>query len=184
MYEKLSLLPWEEVTNARGITRSSIWMTANDCSCTYRYGRKDWAPSDIPLWIGKLGDNIAGLLGVPPQQLNSVNLNKYSNYQETLWWHADNEPLFTSRSHPECLIISLSLGSSRPFSLRRNFSDKSVTTILSDGDIFIMDQLFQLHYEHKVDEGDEFDDDDRCRYNLTFRYIKSHGKKCKLRKSN
>ena len=52
-----------------------------------------------------------------------VNLNRYSGSGSYIRWHSDNEPLFNQQNSPK-LIVSLSLGNSVEFMVRRHAPGK------------------------------------------------------------
>ena len=77
-----------------------------------------------------------------------VNLNQYAGPGSHIRWHSDNEPLFGPQNLPK-LIVSLSLGNSVEFMVRRRASGNVPSSIrLDHGDILVMDGLAQSEYEH------------------------------------
>ena len=104
-----------------------------------------------------------------------MNLNRYAGNGSFIPWHCDNERLFGSPFEPK-VIVSMSLGHSALFKLRRRASKNSPSQIrLDHGDLLVMDGLTQLEYEHSTAfelEGP--------RVNLTYRWISQHIKSCSL----
>ena len=93
-----------------------------------------------------------------------VNLNRYSGNGSCIPWHCDNEPLFGSPFEPK-VIVSMSLGHSALFKLRRRTSENTPSQIrLDHGDLLVMDGLTQLEYVHSTASELE-----GPRVNLTFR---------------
>ncbi|CAJ1328700.1 unnamed protein product [Effrenium voratum] len=95
-------------------------------------------------------------------------------------WHADDEQLFQGKSR-DCRIISLSLGATRSFELRRNWSDASedhtVRLELGDGDLCTMEGMLQKHLQHRVPREHQVSGP---RINLTWRWIVKHAPGCPL----
>ena len=104
-----------------------------------------------------------------------VNLNRYAGNGSFIPWHRDNERLFGSPFEPK-VIVSVSLGHSALFKLRRRASENTPSQIrLEHGDLLVMDGLTQLEYEHST--ASELLGP---RVNLTFRWISQHIKSCPL----
>ena len=80
---------------------------------------------------------------------NSCNANLYQTGEAGIGWHSDNEAIFGPTSQ-ESLIISLSLGQSRRFQIRKKKEQLAWETWLHNGDLLTMEGLFQNHYEHQV----------------------------------
>ena len=79
-----------------------------------------------------------------------VNLNRYAGKGSRIPWHCDNELLFGSPFEPK-VIVSMSLGHSVLFKLRRRASEDTPSQIrLDHGDLLVMDGLTQLEYEHST----------------------------------
>ena len=97
-----------------------------------------------------------------------VNLNQYAGPGSHIRWHSDNEPLFGPQYSPR-LIVSLSLGNSVEFKVRRRGPGNVPSSIrLDHGDVLVMDGLAQLEYEHcTVSELQG------PRVNLTYRWVVS-----------
>lgn len=101
------------------------------------------------------------------QRFNSVLANLYRDGQDSMGWHADNEPELGHHS----VIASLSLGATRIFSLRSLKKPRQSLKIpLKHGSLLIMDGSTQHDWQHAVLKTT------RCsepRINLTFRWIES-----------
>ena len=79
-----------------------------------------------------------------------VNLNRYAGNGSCIPWHCDNERLFGSPFEPK-VIVSMSLGHSALFKLRRRTPENTPSQIrLDHGDLLVMDGLTQLEYEHST----------------------------------
>ena len=104
-----------------------------------------------------------------------MNLNRYSGDGSCIPWHCDNEPLFGSPFEPK-VIVSMSLGHSVLFKLRRRTSKNTPSQIrLDHGDLLVMDGLTQLEYVHSTASELE-----GPRVNLTLRWISQHIRSCPL----
>ena len=104
-------------------------------------------------------------------QFNSVLLNLYRDGQDSMGWHADNEPEIAVNQP----IASLSFGASRRFLLREKItkgsriSAEKIAFTLSHGDLFIMYPPTQLRTEHALPKTKKVQEP---RINLTFRCLR------------
>ena len=66
---------------------------------------------------------------------NSCNANRYMSGEDSVGWHADDEDLFDGIGR-DTLVLSLSLGASRTFRLRRKGDDNIAVAhiVLNNGD--------------------------------------------------
>ena len=104
-----------------------------------------------------------------------VNLNQYAGSGSFIRWHSDNDPLFGPQNLPK-LIVSLSLGNSVGFMVRRRASGNVPSSIrLDHGDVLVMDGLVQSEYEHCT--ASELQGP---RVNLTYRWVAQHTASCPL----
>ena len=69
-----------------------------------------------------------------------VNLNWYSGSGSCIPWHSDNESLFGPPNQPK-LTVSMSLGHSVVFQVRRVPGDVPSSITLDHGDLLVMDGL-------------------------------------------
>ena len=160
----------------------TAWATPGHvCSCSYDYGRGPVLPQPNPSVFTeavKLWSRVASLLtpwcakGEVP---TGVNLNRYAGDGSFIPWHCDNEGLFGSPGEPK-VIVSMSLGHSVLFKLRRRAPGKTVTQIwLDHGDLLVMDGLTQDEFQHSTASELE-----GPRVNLTYRWISQHIRSCSL----
>lgn len=168
-------LRWDRPeVNGRPLPRSACWLTADGCSCTYRYSGTSWANMIMPPWFLDLTDEVCRACGVQDRP-NSCNANLYEDETDSVGWHADDEPCFDAK-HSDALIISLSLGATRTFVLRPLDDPKAQTKLnLENGDLATMEGLVQKHYLHavlsdRVARG--------ARINLTWRWVVKHDRDC------
>ena len=104
-----------------------------------------------------------------------MNLNQYAGSGTFFRWHGDNEPLLGPQNFPK-LIVSLSLGNSVEFMVRRRAPGKVPSSIrLDHGDVLVLDGLAQSEYEHCVASGLQ-----GSRVNLTYRWVAQHTASCPL----
>lgn len=98
-------------------------------------------------------------------QFNSLLANLYRNEQDSVGWHADNEPELGQNP----VIASLSLGAVRTFQLKhRQHPERKLALDLKSGDLLIMKGTLQHHWQHQIPKSRQ-----ACepRINLTFRRI-------------
>jgi alkylated DNA repair dioxygenase AlkB len=153
----------------------------------------------MPDWLSQATDAIANIVGISPHEsIQGCNANMYSNPEIGLGFHADSEHLFyppmtkTQPQDRDITIVSLSIGRSRVFQVRKNFASQRFSRRLFNGDIVTMSgKGAQDDYQHAVaTESDAAlistvspieDDPQAVRFNLTFRIVKSHCKACPCR---
>lgn len=171
-------LPWQDPTdekyqkNGKTIARRTIFVVDQGCNCTYKYSGvavKPFPETDFLAEIRKKCVEIAGL----PVQPNSCNINLYRDGHDAVGWHTDDEPLFEGDYNDIC-ILSLSLGSSRTFQVKKKGGKRDVALksfVVSHGDLCTMEGRFQRHYLHAIQRKPEVAEP---RINLTWRYITKH----------
>ena len=161
----------------------TAWVTpGQDCLCSYNYGH---GAAVRPQANNAIWDGVIGLWGRVAPFLSprcgkkdvptGVNLNQYAGPGSFIRWHSGNEPLFGPQNSPE-LIVSLSLGNSVEFKVRRRASGNVPSSIrLDHGDVLVMDGLAQSEYEHCT--ASELQGP---RVNLTYRWVAQHTASCPL----
>ena len=197
----LQSLPWQQEFSASGrLTRYTAWLVSPEFCCTrcpYKYGNKLHTSSSFPSWLVELTNEVCDAIGVSPKLLNSLNCNKYESAVHDLYWHSDNEPQFRkSLSQRDTFIVSLSLGSSRKFGIRRKQSldpEDIYTLDLNHGDLLIMLGKMQTYFEHRIYggvglSGNSSSSSSACslgqtRFNLTWRFQQQHSEDCPSRNS-
>ena len=93
---------------------------------------------------------------------NYCLLNRYRDGQDSMGWHADDEPEMGN------LIASLSLGASRKFRIRHNATRHTMDFVLPHGSLLIMAGRMQEFWQHEVPKTRR---PVGQRINLTFRSI-------------
>ena len=164
-------------------TYETAWVTpGHDCLCSYKYGHGAAVrpQTNNAIWDGVIGlwSRVAPFLSpwsgkkdVP----TGVNLNQYAGSGSFIRWLSDNELLFGPQNLPK-LIVSLSLGNSVEYMVRRRASRNVPSSIrLDHGDVLVMDGLAQSEYEHCT--ASELQGP---RVNFTYRWVAQHTASCPL----
>ncbi|MBM4071956.1 MAG: alpha-ketoglutarate-dependent dioxygenase AlkB [Planctomycetes bacterium] len=98
--------------------------------------------------------------------MNSVLLNRYRDGQDSMGFHADDEPELGKNP----ILPSISLGAERRFVLRHTRSGRRLEYVLGHGSLLIMAGTLQHFWQHALPKTkDEVGE----RVNLTFRRIHS-----------
>lgn len=144
------------------IPRKQVWM--GDPETSYRYSGKLFSPEPWTTSIVTVKKRIESLIG---QQYNSVLCNLYRDGQDSVAWHADDEPEL-DLSTP---IASISFGASRRFDLRPKIGKQQSTQLtLEDGMLLVMTPEVQTHWLHQIPKTKKVHSP---RVNLTFRRVKT-----------
>eukprot|EP00434_Breviolum_minutum_P033169 symbB.v1.2.029349.t1/scaffold3183.1/size61800/2 len=179
---------WHQPTlpNGRSLPRSAAWFVRRGCSCSYEYNATAWPAVEVPSWLLEVEDAVWQILSEasgPVERPNSCVANYYADGMESVDWHADNEPLFEGLLG-DCRIVSLSLGQTRRFDLRRRrglsnpcHHPERISIDLEHGDLITMEGCFQKHWYHRVPKAGGVT---RPRINLTWRSITRHNVTCPL----
>lgn len=147
----------------RTVPRLVAWY--GDSAAVYRYSGIDHQPRP---WIDKLYDLQQRMEAFAQTQFNSVLLNFYRDGQDSMGWHADDEPELGS----EPIIASLSFGAARRFCFksRDRLHPQKYDLELDHGSCLIMSGNCQKHWLHALPKTAK---PIGPRINLTFRWIKS-----------
>jgi alkylated DNA repair dioxygenase AlkB len=140
--------------------RLTAWY--GDNSKTYAFSGKKYDPypwTDELLFIKQRVDAAAGIT------FNSVLLNLYRNGNDSVAWHADDEPELGINP----VIASVSFGQMRRFDVRHKANKKQRYSVdLENGSLLIMKGELQHRWEHQVPKSAKALNQ---RINLTFRVI-------------
>ena len=140
--------------------RLTAWY--GDNSKTYAFSGKKYDPypwTPELLMIKQRVDAAAGIT------FNSVLLNLYRNGNDSVAWHADDEPELGLNP----VIASVSFGQMRRFDVRHKQDHKLKYSVdLENGSLLIMKGDLQHNWEHQVPKSTKATKD---RINLTFRVI-------------
>jgi alkylated DNA repair dioxygenase AlkB len=141
--------------------RLSAWYA--DAGKSYRYSNLSLEP--LP-WTPAILEIKARVEATVPHTFNSVLLNYYRHGQDSMGWHADNEPELGLNP----VIASVSLGASRRFDLRHKHRKNvpKVSLDLTSGSILLMGGTTQHFWQHQLPKTARINE---VRLNLTFRTI-------------
>lgn len=126
---------------------------------TYAYRPLDglgWSPE-----LEALRDRFARDFGI---KTNTVLANLYRDGQDSMGWHRDDEP----ELGPDPLVVSLSLGATRDFAVRRDADRSTQRFALGHGDLLIMGSKSQTQWTHSIPKRLKIN---ILRINLTFRQV-------------
>ena len=135
---------------------------------SYLYSGNEMAALPMNDLVRTLREKVEKAAGV---RFNSVLLNLYRNGEDTVGWHADDEP----ELDPRAPIASLSLGEARRFVLREKQAAASSQKrqkkefSLGHGDLIIMYPPTQRLLEHTIPRMKKVT---QPRINLTFRRVR------------
>ncbi|MFM1752541.1 MAG: hypothetical protein RL119_1503 [Actinomycetota bacterium] len=162
MAELLREVPWE----ARPITVFGRTVLQPRLACWY--GDVSYSYSGITLeprsWSTRLAEVKAKVEEFTGHRFNSVLANLYRNGNDSMGWHADDEP----ELGVEPLIASVSLGQRRTFRIRHRETKETVSIDLESGSLVVMSGLSQKCWVHEVPKARRITEP---RINLTFRYV-------------
>lgn len=160
-------IPWrQDVLNFGGreilIPRLQSWHGAPHC--TYTYSRLKLAPNSMTSTLTYLQQVAQTHAGTP---FNCVLCNYYRTGNDSVSWHADNEPELGR----DPVIASISFGSEREFQLRHIRHRRQVLKLqLPPNSLLIMRGSLQHHWQHQLPKTSQA----APRLNLTYRYIAAH----------
>ena len=146
------------------IPRLNAWY--GDKQAHYRYSGTSFKPLD---WLPELLQIKKKIEYLSGDAYNSVLANLYRNGQDSVAWHADNEPHLGQNPS----IASVSLGETRVFQLKHRLK-KSLPRIdieLPGNSLLMMAGRIQHHWQHQVPKTRMTVDE---RISLTYRRVLSH----------
>ncbi len=141
--------------------RLTAWY--GDLGRSYRYSGLELDPepwSDDLIEVRRRCEALSGT------SFNSVLANLYRTGQDSVAWHADDEPELGR----DPVIASVSLGAERRFDFRHRVTGTTIRIPLPSGSVLVMGGSTQHHWVHQVAKTSR---DPGVRINLTFRSI--HG---------
>lgn len=97
---------------------------------------------------------------------NSCLLNLYHNGDEGMSWHSDDEDTLVENA----AIASLSLGAERKFSFRHKRDKETLSFLLENGSLLVMEGATQKNWLHALPKSKKIV---QPRINLTFRTMKT-----------
>ena len=162
-------IPWQEEDilifgERRRVPRLVSWH--GDPGTAYSYSGTAHEPRPWTSHLQSLRQRVQSLTG---HEYNSVLLNLYRDGQDSMGWHADDEPELGRNP----AIASVSLGATRRFKLRhRRLRDAAVTLDLAHGDVLLMAAATQHTCVHSVPKTARPVGE---RINLTWRCVRPAG---------
>lgn len=144
--------------------RLSAWIADDGISYAYSGVRRvpgAWTPA-----LGELKSLCESALsrGFPGVAFNSVLANLYRSGEDSMGWHADDEP----ELGPTPIIASLSFGDERRFDFRHRTSGDTVRVNLPHGSLLVMSGETQTHWKHCLSKTKT---SRSPRINLTYRLV-------------
>ncbi len=141
--------------------RQSAWFH-ND-GLAYRYSQSErLAQTFTPL----LNDIMKQCTDIAEASFNSVLANLYRTGEDSMGWHADDEPELGR----EPVIASISLGAERRFDFRHRDSGDTASVVLPHGSLLVMRGQSQHEWVHRIARTKKVM---TPRVNLTFRSTQS-----------
>ena len=142
------------------VPRLTAWYGDEGTSYIYSGIRNEPLP-----WTPVLGEIKRAV--EPPARVvfNSVLLNRYRTGQDSVSWHADDEPEFGEQP----VIASVSFGGTRTFQFKHKKREESKASVeLTHGSLLIMRGGTQANWLHRIPKTARMVEE---RLNLTFRAI-------------
>lgn len=121
--------------------RRTAWH--GDPGCTYTYSRATWEPTPWTPILATLRQRVEAAAEAP---FNCVLVNHYRSGQDSMGWHADDEPVFG----PRPTIASLSLGGVRRFVMKHRATGARCAWELPSGSLLIMRDDAQEAWVHAL----------------------------------
>jgi len=144
----------------RELPRLTAWYGDPGTAYVYSGIRNEPLP-----WIAPLLEVKAAVDVACGTAFNSVLLNRYRTGQDSMGWHADDEPEFG----PNPLIASVSFGSARTFQMKhKQRKEWKAKFELGHGSLLVMHGATQHHWQHAIPKTARPVGE---RINLTFRTV-------------
>ncbi|TGD78523.1 alpha-ketoglutarate-dependent dioxygenase AlkB family protein [Hymenobacter wooponensis] len=166
--ELTATIPWKhEAIRLFGKEVLQPRLTAwhGDAGAAYRYSGLQLTPQPWTTALQQLRQQVETVTGA---QFNSVLLNLYRTGQDSMGWHADNEP----ELGPRPVIASVSLGATRSFRLRPRDPHLTphppISLQLTSGSLLVMRGTTQQAWLHALPKTTRVQEP---RLNLTFRLV-------------
>jgi alkylated DNA repair dioxygenase AlkB len=139
--------------------RLMSWQAVDDLK--YSYSGITLNPRPFSSAVSQIASKIEKKTGI---SFNSVLINYYRNGQDSMGWHADDEPELGE----DPIIASVSLGEARDFLLRHNTRKELTLKLpLPTGSLLLMGKGIQKNWKHSLPKRKHAG----SRINLTFRKI-------------
>lgn len=149
---------WEQKPGIFGYMQPRLIASYGDAGISYKYS----GVLNVALpWTATLLE-IKKKIEAVQGEFNYCLLNRYRNGQDSMGWHADDEPEMGN------VIGSLSLGATRKFRIRHNVTRETKTFLAGHGTLIVMAGTMQQFWQHEVPKTKKVVGE---RINLTFRKI-------------
>jgi alkylated DNA repair dioxygenase AlkB len=157
-------ISWKQERGRFGRLFPRLTALYGDDGVVYKYSGIAYAAM---LWTEELGGVRRRVEEAAAAPFNSVLLNRYRDGQDSMGFHADDEPELGTNP----IVPSISLGAGRRFLLRHNKSRKTLELYLTHGSLLIMAGTLQHHWQHALPKLPKTTADAGERINLTFRQL-------------
>ncbi|GAB2459304.1 DNA methylase [Hymenobacter qilianensis] len=167
LQELLDTIPWRHEPIkmfGKEVMQPRLTSWHGDPNARYRYSGLSLEPQPWTPALQQLRQQVSHATGA---EFNSVLLNLYRTGQDSMGWHADNEPDLG----PCPVIASVSLGATRRFRLRPGAGTPLHAPLgldLPPGSLLVMRGLTQQRWQHALPKTSR---PVEARLNLTFRRI-------------
>lgn len=135
-------------------SRQSCVQTIHEGSHYAGLPNTPWTPI-----VTRIRDKVTEFVNGARGDINLALVHYYHDSKSVINWHSDREAIVSN-------IYSISIGDTRRFCLRQKNNGKVLTFDLHDGDMFIMKNGCQEHYEHCIKSIKEYN---KPRINITYR---------------
>ena len=139
--------------------RLSAWI--GDAGVSYAYSGIKRTPAP---WTPTLADLRTRCEAAVGKAFNSVLANLYRSGDDSMGWHADDEP----EMGPEPVIASVSFGAERRFDFKHRASGETVSVVLPHGSLLVMSGVSQVCWKHRIARSKAVT---APRINLTYRFV-------------
>ncbi len=159
-------LPWKQQAIAlfgREVMQPRLVCWQADPKVDYGYSGIRLLPAPWHPLLAGLRQRLNAEFG---QEFNAVLANAYRGGNDSMGWHADDEPELGR----EPVLASISLGAERMFRWRENVSGRSSGMRLEHGSLLLLEGDFQRLHQHSVPKARRVTG---LRINLTFRRVYS-----------
>lgn len=170
LQDLLEQIPWrQESLKIAGrvipVPRLQCWM--GDQKSQYGYSGLRLKPLPWNPLVNEIRQRVEALSAI---EFNSVLINQYRNGQDSVAWHADDEP----ELGPNPIIASVSFGAERVFQLKNKPANESAKfqLLLRNGSMLVMGSSLQENCLHQLPKVKGLN---APRINLTFRNIINNG---------
>jgi alkylated DNA repair dioxygenase AlkB len=150
---------WAQLPGIFGYLQPRMIASYGDAGVSYRYSGRDYGA--LP-WLEELlvlRERVQTVAG----RYNYCLCNRYRTGQDSMGWHADDEPEMGE------VIGSLSLGAERKFRIRHNETRQTRTFAVGHGTLIVMGGTMQRYWQHCVPKTKRVVGE---RVNLTFREVR------------